>query len=82
MSAVELVNVMTHEDLVPLKCSTPGCTECDDVLFFGATCHPRAPLHAFYVKEAKVLHLACAVCGQTVAGVQVAERHHRKGGLH
>lgn len=73
---VEVVNVMFDEDLQPLKCATPGCTHCDDVLVFGASCHPGAPLQAFYVKSAKVMHLACAHCGQTIAGVQIAERRH------
>jgi hypothetical protein len=66
--------VLTHEDLEPLRCDTPGCTKCDEVLYFGNRCHPHAPLQAFYVKAAKVLHLACAQCGETITGIQVAER--------
>jgi hypothetical protein len=71
----EQVVVLTHEQLEPMKCGMPGCEACDHVLTFGNACHPFAPLAAFYVKAAKVLHLACAECGSTVAGIAVAECH-------
>jgi hypothetical protein len=71
----EEVVVLTHEQLEPMKCETPGCVACDEVLTFGNACHPFAPLAAFYVKAARVLHLACAECGSTVAGIAVAECH-------
>ena len=60
------------EDLLPMRCSTPGCAHCDEQLYFGSDCHPGANLQVIFDKSDGVLTLLCGECDGFICNLRIA----------
>lgn len=55
-------------------CDHPGCTDphaMQEELFIHASCHPRSPTWARYVRASRTLEITCAQCKRPVVTVAV-----------
>ena len=66
-------NAFTQTSLAKLRCSTPGCTDCDTILHMNPSCCEGAALDAVYDKTDGILVMSCDCCGRPLFGVEVAE---------
>jgi hypothetical protein len=73
--------LFTKQHLDKMRCSQPGCTDCDHELFFSQKCHPKAGLTVSYDKSSGHLHLACRKCETPLAGILVADTGFACSGL-
>jgi hypothetical protein len=49
--------ILTRQSLSEMRCSKPGCTECDDSLVFSRKCHPKKGVTVIYEKACGHLRL-------------------------
>lgn len=64
---------LTKAFLEQMQCSC-GAAECDNrKIYFRASCHPKARVHASYNKLTGCLDVECGECYKPVAIVKVAE---------
>lgn len=71
------VTPMTRVDMDGLQCQCgqPTCTvDKVGLASLRAKCHPQAPALAWYVANQGCLLLACAICGEGIALIQVASQ--------
>lgn len=53
-------------------CQRPGCTHCDDTIYFHQRCHP-ANLTVYYTRGTGLITLLCSECERKVAEIRVSE---------
>jgi hypothetical protein len=63
----------TREQLDVAKCGTPGC-DCAGPLTVSGQCHKGMPVVVSYDWTTGVLSIDCAICGQGIVQIKVAER--------